>query len=144
MFDSIPFVFIFILILAVNLFLFIKLSGWDKLAQKYGYHSKFQGKTVRMTTAYIGMVRYRNCVSIGVNAQGLYVSPFELFRLGYPPIFVRWEEISRFEKKQGILGLGQYYALDVGNPRIRTIKLSPRIFRDFPEIVDRLANGHNF
>ncbi len=141
--DFLPFssfIALFIAILAINLFLFIKLSGWDKLAQKYGYHSQFSGKLTRMTTAYIGMVRYRNCISIGVNAQGLYISPFALFRLNYPPIFVPWGDISRFEKKPGIFGLGQYYALDIGFPKIRTVKLSPRVFRDAPEIVDRLSN----
>ncbi|OKH18454.1 hypothetical protein [[Limnothrix rosea] IAM M-220] len=147
MLDFLPltsFVGIFIVVLAINLFLFIKFSGWDKLAQKYGYHRKFQGKTTWMTTAYIGIVRYRNCIDIGVNAEGLYVSPFVLFRLGYPAIFVPWGDISRFEKKQGIFGLGQYYALDVGVPKIRTLKLSPRVFRDLPEVVDRLVNGDNF
>ena len=134
------FIGIFIAILAVNLFLFLKLSGWDKLARKYGYHQKFQGKIFRMTTAYIGALRYRNCISVGVSPQGLYLSPFVLFRLGHPPIFVPWGEVSHFEEKQGVFGIGKYYALDIGFPKIRTVKLSPRVFRDFSGLVDHLLN----
>lgn len=99
-------VLLFFAIFAANLFLFIKLSGWDVLASKYGYSRPFSGNVAWLSTAYIGTVRFRGCIGIGVSAAGLYLNPFVIFRLHYPPILVPWSEVSRFEAKDGFLGVG--------------------------------------
>lgn len=37
---------------------------------------------------------YNNCLTIGGDPAGLYLSPLFFFRIGHPPLFVPWTEIS--------------------------------------------------
>ncbi len=37
---------------------------------------------------------YNNCLTIGVDTAGLYLSPLFFFRIGHPPLFIPWTEIS--------------------------------------------------
>ena len=139
--SSSSFFLFFFIILAINIFIFIKVSGWDKLATKYGYPQPFTGSVAWMSTAYIGSIRFRNCIGIGISPKGLYLNPFVLFRVSYPPILVPWQEVSRFEIRKGVFGLGQYYVLDIGFPRIRTVKLPSRVFSKHPEIVQQFTES---
>ena len=140
-----PFSFIgfFVLFFIAIVFALIKISGWDKLSKKYAYHAKFQGKLFRIVTAYVGIVRYRNSISIGISTHGLYLNPFPIFRLGYPPVLIPWREISHFEIKKGFLGIGHYYLLHIGSPKLTTVTLPPRLFKAFPGIVEHLSNRNN-
>ncbi len=130
------YIIIFISLPLIVLFLLTHLSGWHKLAEKYGYQATFSGKKFSMCTGFVGMVRYKNCLTIGVSQEGLYLNVFFVFRLGYPPLLIPWSDISRFEeKKQWWL---TYYLLDVGYPKLTSLKLPARIFTTHPEILERL------
>jgi hypothetical protein len=118
------------------LFVLIKVSGWDQIATMYPYCETFQGKIFRFSNGYIGITHFSGSLDIGINQEGLYLKPFFLFRLHYPPALIPWSEISRFEE-QGIWWM-KFYCLDVGRPKIRTVKLPSKVFSLYPEIVARL------
>jgi hypothetical protein len=40
------------------------------------------------------MANYNNCVTIGANFQGIHLSVLFLFRVGHPPIFIPWEDVT--------------------------------------------------
>jgi hypothetical protein len=40
------------------------------------------------------MMSYNNCLTVGSNPEGLYLAVLFLFRVGHPPLFVPWQDIS--------------------------------------------------
>jgi hypothetical protein len=38
--------------------------------------------------------RYRSCMTLGANARGLYLAVLPLFRIGHPPLFIPWTDVS--------------------------------------------------
>ena len=70
-------------------------GGWAALARRFRLHEplpsgrwRFQSAGMRWTT------RYGACLTVAANHLGLYLSVFPLFRLGHPPLFIPWTEIS--------------------------------------------------
>lgn len=74
---------------ASNLF-----GSWAKLTKRYAAQHHFTGKTWNWQTMSIGNAAYPNCITVGSNSQGLYLSPFIIFRLGYSAILILWEQLS--------------------------------------------------
>jgi hypothetical protein len=44
-------------------------------------------------------MNYGGCINVGVNQNGLYLSVVFLFRLGHPPLFIPWPDISKMKKR---------------------------------------------
>jgi hypothetical protein len=42
----------------------------------------------------MGVVRYNGALTVGVNAAGMYLAMLPLFRLGHPPLFIPWSDIT--------------------------------------------------
>jgi hypothetical protein len=86
--------------LAIVLFLIGRISGWSTLANFYRSQGDFSGQRWRFQSGqlrwYMG---YNNCLNIGANESGLYLSVFFLFRIGHPSLFIPWEEISASRQK---------------------------------------------
>ena len=58
------------------------------------------------------LVGYNNCLTLGANREGFYISLALPLFLGHPPLFIPWREISVTRKKvlwfkQVRLGLGR-------------------------------------
>jgi hypothetical protein len=74
------------------------LSGWISLAREYRVSEPFSGRQWKFKSGFIGpalgLGSLRNCLNIGVNSAGLYVSLLFPFRPGKPPFFVPWNEIT--------------------------------------------------
>jgi hypothetical protein len=70
-------------------------GGWAALAAVYRAPEAFGGKRWRFQSA--GMrwrTNYGACLTVGANAEGLYLAvPFP-FRIGHPPLFIPWTDIS--------------------------------------------------
>jgi hypothetical protein len=96
-----PFLFpvFFIGLWAFVLFLVALLSGWSRLAQAYQAHTRFEGEIWRFRTGHFGWARYNGCLTVGANYEGLYLAVFPLFRIGHPPLFIPWYDITTAEKK---------------------------------------------
>jgi hypothetical protein len=70
-------------------------GGWQMLARDYRANAPFDGQKMWLKSA--GMRRwmnYNNCITVGANRYGLYLAVLPIFRLGHPPLFFPWTDLS--------------------------------------------------
>jgi hypothetical protein len=70
-------------------------GGWRRLRRDYRAAAPFDGKKLWFKSA--GMRRwtnYNNCLVVGANKYGLYLAVLPIFRVGHPPLFIPWTDIS--------------------------------------------------
>ncbi len=71
------------------------LSGWAELARIYRLPGEFTGNRWKWQSARMRLlIGYNNCLTVGANQQGLYLAMFFPFRVGHPPLFIPWSDIS--------------------------------------------------
>jgi hypothetical protein len=94
LFENYFFVFIPILWISIS-YIMSRMSGWHTLAEKYIRINFVSGDQWRFRSAKLRYsVGYNNCVMIVSNREGLGISVFFLFRVGHPPLFIPWTDIS--------------------------------------------------
>ncbi|MBM4340629.1 MAG: hypothetical protein FJ110_13935 [Deltaproteobacteria bacterium] len=90
--------------LGILFFVIGRISGWSTLSNFYRFPGEFTGQKWRFQSAqlrwYMG---YNNCLTIGANESGLFLSAFFLLRIGHPPLFIPWGDVSVMKKK-GVWG----------------------------------------
>jgi hypothetical protein len=80
-------------------------SGWSLLAEHYKLVTPFEGHHWRYQSGMIGLrdefdpsleglLPFRAALDFGVNADGLFLSVFLLFRWRRPALFIPWAEVS--------------------------------------------------
>ena len=71
------------------------MGGWHLLAQRFRTDSEFEGTVYQWFYATMRWgVHYNGALKVGGNVEGLYVAAIFLFRMGHPPLFIPWSEIS--------------------------------------------------
>ena len=89
------FVFYFICLWIAISCILSAIGGWFELGRAYRAVKPFQGNRWHFQDAYLRLLTsYKGSVTVGANAEGLYTSVFLLFRIGHPPLFIPWEDIS--------------------------------------------------
>lgn len=77
------------------------ISGWRKLSQMYRFEGAFTGKLRRFQSISMRWgARYGNCVHLGADTRGLYLSVLFLVRPGHPPLFIPWSDVSEREVRR--------------------------------------------
>ena len=72
-----------------------RMSGWHKLAEKYIRIDFVSGEKWRFRSARLRhSVGYNGCINFYANREGLGISVFFPFRVGHPPLFIPWTDIS--------------------------------------------------
>ena len=92
-----PFAFpIFLVALGCTLPLFIAaMSGWSMLRRRFSQTFPFTGEAWKWQSARMRLgCNYNNCLTVGADASGLYLSVLFLIRIGHPPLFLPWQEIT--------------------------------------------------
>lgn len=77
-----------------------RVGGWHDLAEVYRAREKFSGETLHWRSA--GMryaTRYNGCLTIGSNQFGLSLAILAPLRMGHPPLFFPWSDISVAREK---------------------------------------------
>jgi hypothetical protein len=69
------------------------LGGWRKLASRYQITEPFVGKVFPTRSAAMGITRYANSLTLGVNSDGLYLNVFVWMRISHPPLFIPWTDM---------------------------------------------------
>jgi hypothetical protein len=93
----------FVVVWCVTGFLTGKMSGWAALGRRFGSTLPFPSQTWRWKSARMRWgANYKNCLTIGADPGGLYLSMLFFFRIGHPPLFIPWAEIS-FRSRRTIL-----------------------------------------
>ena len=83
-----------------------RLGGWATLATFYRLSGSFNGDCWRFQSGeFRWRVGYNNCLAVGANPTGLYLSVFFLFRFGHPDLFIPWADISVISGKKGFLSI---------------------------------------
>ncbi|HEX4614076.1 MAG TPA: hypothetical protein VH092_38190 [Urbifossiella sp.] len=73
------------------------LGGWRRLARHYPLREPFSGRLHRFQRLQLGWSNYGGCVTIGTNADGLYLATILPFRPGHPAMFIPWAEVAAAE-----------------------------------------------
>ena len=77
-----------------------RMTGWHRLAQRFTFQGEVPSQLWRFksATARYGS-HYNNCLTIGASPAGLYMAMPWLFRVGHPPLFIPWNEITIYRAK---------------------------------------------
>ena len=139
--DKHPFLFgladAFTLVIIVSVMLSF-LGGWRTLSERFRFRGKFIGKRWRGQSAQLRChVGYYNCLTVGGNTEGLYLSLFFPFRIAHPPLFIPWGEISfsksnRFLVKIAKLELGREFRVPMRISQALAEKLRVEAGRSWP------------
>ena len=71
------------------------IGGWRMLAWHYRSNSDFDGQKLWFKSAGLRRwINYNNCITVGANKYGLYLAILPIFRIGHPPLFFPWQDIS--------------------------------------------------
>ena len=71
------------------------MSGWRSLRKSYRADFPFVGKKLTMKSARMRWgTNYGAVMTIGAGREGLYLAVIFLFRVGHPPLFIPWTDIS--------------------------------------------------
>src|SRR5579884_1350704 len=90
------------------------IGGWRRLAKRFHVQEEFTGHKWNLQSARMRFgANYNNVLTIGANQTGLYMVPFVLFRLGHPPLFIPWTEISNV-RPVNILFFFKYVSMQLG------------------------------
>jgi hypothetical protein len=82
-----------IVVIGINLAIW-RLSGFPQLIRHYGWRSPFVGSEWYWQSMVIGGLSYRSCFTIGLNATGLYIALWPIFRGWHPPLLIPWSELQ--------------------------------------------------
>lgn len=93
-----PLFFIGLFVLIV--FIIANTSGWTRLAKHYAFQGSFTGTKWQMQSARIGLSRYRGCLTVGTNSEGLYLATSFPFSFGHSPLFIPWSDITIVEQQE--------------------------------------------
>jgi hypothetical protein len=96
-----PFAYIFLgLIVVVIISIASGVFGpWKKLKSIYGFMGDPQayktGEKYILQLLILGKSQYKGIVRMTITSQGLYLQPVFIFKLGHPPLFIPWNEITK-------------------------------------------------
>ena len=94
------FPFFFIALWVIVVFILANLGGWARLAQHYEARATFAGKKWGFKSGRMGIANYNGCLTIGANDEGLYLAVLPLFRVGHPPLFIPWYDITTAKSRK--------------------------------------------
>jgi hypothetical protein len=84
----------------VIVFLIGQFSDWAALAGEFRSTENFTGSRWHLQSGQFRWLgSYNNCLTVGADPRGLYLSVFPLFRPGHPPLFIPWNEITVSRRK---------------------------------------------
>jgi len=107
-------------------------GGWKTLSQDYQANSAFDSQKLWLkSVAMRRWASYSNCINVGANKYGLYLSVLFIFRVGHPPLFFPWTDISTVEDSRPLFGdiVIFNFAKQPDVPIIFSKRLAVRIFK---------------
>ena len=106
--------------------IFRRSGGWDRLVASYAAQGQPEGEAYAKQTVQIGAVRYRQCTTVYVGPQGLYLSVQVSVLPSYPPLFIPWGEFKRVQET--LLYWQRAFRLTIGDPQVGTLTLKAGLF----------------
>lgn len=110
-----------------------QVGGWAALAQQFEFREDFTGQRWRLQSARMRLwVHYGSCLTVGANPDGLYLAILFLFRVGHPPLFIPWREVS--VPKKGVFLSIRYVELRLGHDLLIPFRINE-------SLADRLRDA---
>ena len=109
------------------------MGGWRKLSSKYLRTKSPSGRRFGWQSLSIGLTNYGNCLTVYSSDEGLDLSVLLPFRLGHPPLFIPWDDLS--EPKVTKIMWVEVVAIEVGLPRLCTLKMSKKVFDRYLDAI---------
>lgn len=101
------------------------LGGWHALAHRYRCESDFSGERWRFRSGKMRWnLGYSSCLTFGANRDGLYLAVFFPFRVGQPPLFIPWSEITVRRERRSLMWRTRF---TLGNERRIPLLISQRL-----------------
>src|SRR5450432_817359 len=95
------FVLFFVTVWCAALIAVSRVSGWALLATRFRTDSPFPGQTWTWQSARLRWgCNYNNCITLGSDPSGLYLSMMFLFSMGSPPLLIPWSEVTIWRRRQ--------------------------------------------
>jgi hypothetical protein len=117
-------------------FLLSYISGWAMLARHYRAIRPFAGRYERIRSSQMGPLGpfggARNALYLGVDADGLHLRMFILFRLNCRDLFMPWQQVAVLRGKSFFL---EYVEFRFS----RSPKIGVRIYGTAGEVIRALA-----
>jgi hypothetical protein len=130
---SVPAHILFFIMLWIGVcYLLSAVGGWRMLAWAYRSNSAFEGRKLWLKSAGLRRwTNYNNCITVGADKYGLYMAVLPIFRIGHPPLFFPWKDISTEEGSRRFFGdfVKFTFAKQPGVPVIFSERLAARIFK---------------
>jgi hypothetical protein len=96
--------------------------GWRHLAHSYPAERTSQGRTWYMEWGQIGLTHYRAALILTATMEGLRIAVLFPFRIGHPPIFIPWEDLSAVRDRWTFIPVVHLVAAKVPSVRIKLSK----------------------
>lgn len=71
-----------------------KISGWGTLGKIYRRKNEVAGNLWHFRLSGVGILNYSTWLTAGASAEGLFLSLPLPFRIGHPPLFIPWADIT--------------------------------------------------
>lgn len=130
---------LFILIWCLGLTTLGWLSGWRALARRYRAAVRPEGAHFAWQAGNIGGLGYRDCLTIRVAAEGLYLAMAWPFRAGHPALLLPWADL-RVSRVGRTLGF-DWAELTVGDPPVARMQLPLRVMEAARQLVPAGEGG---
>jgi len=88
-------------------------GGWGQLKQRYRVEQPPSGAIVRRQTVKVGLVTFKQCITVGIADEGLYLSMWRT------TVLIPWSELSAAGETQFFWR--RVPVLAVGQPQITTL-----------------------
>ena len=117
-------------------------SGWHALARQHRLKQDFVGEQWRFRSGKMRWnTNFGNCLTIGANRDGLYLAVLFLFRVGMPPLFIPWSEITvRRERRWFMRRIRFTLGNETQIPLWITQRLGDRILEHHPEGIGEVQD----
>jgi hypothetical protein len=91
----------FVTVWCAALFAVSRVSGWALLANRFRTDSPFPGRTWTWQSARLRWgSNYNNCLTLGSDPSGLYLSMMFIFRIASPALLIPWTEVTVWRRRQ--------------------------------------------
>jgi hypothetical protein len=107
-------------------------GGWNRLAEYFPANRQPAGTVFRKQTIQVGSVAYKNCTTVVVSSQGLFLEANLPLFSRLTPLLIPWDSIGGL--REGSLYWKKTVILSIGQPESGTVTL----FRDLYEKIEKL------
>ena len=112
------------------------IGGWTTLAKHFRLTTPFIGERwTRQSGQMRWIAGYSNCLTVGSNAQGLYLAVMPPLRFRHPQLLIPWQEIEVSQRRVLFL---RYVRFRLGRELDIPLYLRPKL----AEKVKRVAGDH--